>query len=74
LKDIKETKNTIYLSTSIEGNCKICGFQFSEYDGFSGQINHFLEKHNYKLLHVGQETSRDDKGSPWQSTVAIVGR
>ncbi len=73
MKDIKETKHTIYLSSNVEGLCKICGCKINDYDGLSGKINHFIEEHGYKLLHIGQETSLDHKGNPWQSTVAIVG-
>jgi len=36
------------------------------------QINHYLEVHGYELLHVGQQTGRDQAGHPWQMTVAVV--
>ena len=74
MTDIKETKHTIYLSSDIETyKCEFCDFQFNEYYGFSGKINHYLKKHNCCLLHVGQETGRDTDGKIWQKTIAIIG-
>ena len=35
-------------------------------------INHYISAHGYKLLHVGQQTSRDSMGNPWQLTVALL--
>lgn len=74
MNDIKETTQTISLSSGIEeGLCSICGFKFNDYYGLSGKINHYIEKHNYTLLHIGQETTIDDKGNLWQNTIAILG-
>jgi hypothetical protein len=30
--------------------------------------------HGYELIHVGQQTGRDQAGHPWQMTVAVVGK
>ena len=56
------------------GTCRVCG------DGFSGlgsdfelKVNHYLQEHGYRILHVGQETTRDEDENPWQITVAILG-
>jgi hypothetical protein len=35
-------------------------------------INHYF-KHDYKLLHVGQQTTHDIDGNLWQKTIAILG-
>jgi len=73
MKDIKETKHTIYLSTDgKESACSICNFQFTDYHNLSYRINHYIGKHGYTLLHVGQETGTSDKGKPWHDTVAIL--
>jgi hypothetical protein len=45
---------------------------FNDWYDIGKEIQHYLE-HGYKLLHVGQETSYDDDGKPWHSTVAVVG-
>ena len=42
-------------------------------DNVAESINHLVQKHNFKLLHVGQESSLDSDGNPWQSTVAMLG-
>jgi hypothetical protein len=42
-------------------------------DDLSDRINHFIEAHGYRLLHVGTETSHDSNGNPWHSTVAVLG-
>jgi len=77
MKDIKETKHTIYLSTGIQegGKCEFCDFQINDCHKLSDKINHYLEKHNYTLLHIGQETGRDiDNGKAWHDTIAIIGQ
>ena len=74
MKDIKETKRTIYLSTDIKGGkCKLCHFKFDEYAPITKKINHYIKEHNYTLLHVGQESMwEDSSNSPFHSTVAIL--
>jgi len=37
-------------------------------------VNHYINDHAYKLLHVGQETFTDAEGNLCQKTVAIVGK
>ena len=36
-------------------------------------VNHYLNEHGYKLLHVGTETISDARGDKYHTTVAIVG-
>lgn len=33
-----------------------------------------LFQHGLKCVHVGQETTQDDDGKPWHSTVAVFGK
>ena len=33
-----------------------------------------MEVHGYELLHIGQQTGRDQASNPWQNTVALVGK
>jgi len=40
---------------------------------FDESCNHLMQQHNLKCLHVGQETSYDNNGKPWHSTVAVFG-
>ena len=37
------------------------------------QRAHLIERHGLTLLHLGQETDRDDEGRPWHNTVAVLG-
>jgi len=70
----EDNNTTIYLSTNIVKSCAVCRKGFNAYESdIARQINHYLD-HDYKLLHVGQETSHDDDGKPWHSTVAVLKR
>jgi hypothetical protein len=62
----------VQLSSNIYKPCLHCKEMAYELD-LGEQISHYL-KHGYTLLHVGQETSTDSNGKPWQSTVAVVGK
>lgn len=74
--DITSTKRILYINTNISAipnTCEHCGHEFTEYAGFAGQVNHYLEQHGYTLLHVGAESSRDyNTGQPYHSTVAVL--
>lgn len=66
-------KDVVYLSSDIGKSCEACGFDFHAWYDIGKQIQHYLE-HGYELLHVGTETSHDDDGKPWHSTVAVIGK
>ena len=53
--------------------CEHCE-RFVGGDLFADSVNHYIEEHGYKVLHVGAETSRDMEGKPWDMTVAVLGR
>jgi hypothetical protein len=38
------------------------------------KINHYIESHGYRLLHLGTETTMDGQGRRWHNAVAILGR
>lgn len=67
-----ENKEVIYLNTDTDKACEACGYSFNGWYDLGNRIQHYLE-HGYKLLHIGSETSRDDEGKPWHSTVAVLG-
>ena len=72
------SKQLFHISTSVIGNCPVCGaggekISMDDSEYFEKMCNHLFE-HGLKCLHVGQETSRDDQGKPWQSTVAVFGK
>ena len=63
------TVNTAFFG----GQCRQCQRSFPGDNFFAELVTHYIE-HGYRLLHVGQETSRDMEGAPWQSTVAVLSR
>ena len=65
----------IRIASDSSTSCPICSHHFSFDDMmFQLQVNHFLQEHDFRLLHVGQETGRDHKGDETDITVAVVGQ
>jgi hypothetical protein len=69
----KDVKDVVYISTSISTGCEHCDFSVRA-ENFAGSINHYIEQHGYKLLHVGQETDYNMEGKQSFSTVAVLGK
>jgi hypothetical protein len=72
-------QHVVHISTNISASCEHCSKSVGGYPGdgehsLAESINHYIEKHGYKLLHVGTETSRDLDGNSWHSTVAVLGK
>jgi len=67
-------KHTVYISSNIGKRCEHCNYHIGapDKDVVDG-INHYIDNHGYKLLHVGQEWSEDNQGKTIHHTVAIVG-
>jgi hypothetical protein len=72
-----EIRHCVYISTNIGTGCEHCDYAIGALargtDDLASSINHYIEQHAYRLLHVGTETSYDDHGKPWHSTVAVLG-
>lgn len=69
---MKTIKSVVQVSTSRGGACpEKCGENFDP-DTFTRSVNHLLSQHGYKVEHIGQETSWDSDGRPWQSTIAVL--
>lgn len=63
------------ISGSPDDFCSECRYGFPRKDTpFQEAVNHYLQAHAYKLLHVGQQTYTDDDGQPHHSTVAVLGK
>jgi len=69
---MKAIKSIVHVSTNGGGMCPACSTILQPRDDFDGAVNHLLQQHGYKMEHVGQETSWDSEGRPWQSTVAVL--
>jgi hypothetical protein len=67
--------HTVCLKSTILKLCEHCDEHIGPPDNdIAHDINHYLSKHGYKLLHVGQEWAEDEEGKSTHVTVAIVGR
>jgi hypothetical protein len=69
----KGVNQIVHISTNIGGGCEHCSFPIG-LDKFAESVNHYIEQHGYKLLHIGTESSRDDDDRLWHHTVAVVGK
>lgn len=68
----EDVKHVVQISTDTMTGCEHCNEKIG-HERFAESINHYIEQHGYKLLHVGTETTHGDEG-PWHSTVAILGK
>jgi hypothetical protein len=71
---IQDTAAVVHISTNVETGCTHCSEQIGGEDRFAESINHYIQAHGYKLLHVGQQTTPDYDGKPRHATAAVLGR
>ena len=74
-KKLEGIKHVVHISTINEPYCRICGDGWDRrLHDFEYATNHYLEKHGYTLLYVGNETHRNkDTGEVSSCTVAVLG-
>ncbi len=70
---MQDISSIVRISTNEGIQCRHCTTSIG-LDKFEESVNHYIEQHGYRLLHVGMETSDSDVGSPWHSTVAVLGK
>jgi len=68
---IDQMQHVVHISTGISTGCKHCRTPIGG-DRFAEAINHYIQEHRYRLLHVGQQTEDGSEG-PYQTTVAVLG-
>jgi hypothetical protein len=68
-----DVREVVYLRTNVSTGCCHCDRRVGGEDEFADSVNHYIQQHRYILLHVGQQTTRDGDGMPWQTTVAVLG-
>lgn len=61
-------KHVVRITTHDGTSCEHCNHPIGS-DNFTESINHYIEQHGYKLLHVGSET-----GANLTMTVAMLGK
>lgn len=74
-KQLEDIKQVIQLTTQTIPYCHICEGEKdnrSLFD-FDYAINHYIESHGYKPLHLGPETIIDKEGNILNRTTAILG-
>lgn len=65
--------HAVHISTNTATGCKHCRFSI---DGkrFEESVNHYVEEHGYKVLHIVTETDRDFLGQSRRYSLAVVGK
>lgn len=66
-------KHVVHLASDLIRPCEECG-KLQQSELLADRINHYIDQHDYLLLHVGSETTRDQDGNPWLITVAVLGK
>jgi len=69
---MEKVKQVVQIFSSNSKQCPDCNFVQTPHMDIDHVINHYLT-HGYKLLHVGQETTRDIDGKPREMTIAVLG-
>ncbi len=70
----KDIKHTVHITTDDHVSCEQCQDNLG-YNDIANAINHYINQHNYRLLHVGQETTREQtEGKIFHLTAAILGK
>jgi len=70
---VKAVKHLVEITTNASKGCEECDSVLSGVENFAGAVNHYLQVHGYRLIHLGSQTSHDYQGNPWQSTIAVLG-
>jgi len=75
-KNFEDIKHIIHITSRYEPSCEFCGERYNREKLYNidHAVNHYIEKHGYKLLHLGPETNIDKKGNFLNCTVAVVGK
>lgn len=70
----KGIKHIVRISTDENIACEECKADLGR-DNFPDAVNHYMDQHDYKILHVGAETSiRQEDSAIWHLTVALLGK
>ena len=66
-------EHVVHISTNIGSCCEHCSERVGA-DRFAESVNHYIEKHGYRLLHMGSECDTASNGKPCHHTVAVLGK
>jgi hypothetical protein len=75
-----DIKHVIQITSGCQSGCEHCNDGIERNgnlgvhgDYFVNAINHYVQKHNYKILHIGQYTDTEVDDGLWHGTTAILG-
>jgi hypothetical protein len=66
-------ERVIQINTNSGRSCPVCRAVTIGGDEFELGINHLLQEHGGRLLHVGTQSEGGDDGKPWHFPCAVVG-
>ena len=66
-------EHVVVLDTDTSQPCEHCS-EYIKHDDLQAGINHYLEKHGYRVLSIGPQTMHADDGSPWHIVSAVLGK
>jgi len=70
--DLQSVNEIKVISTNILESCKHgCKLPYGG-EFFEFNVNHYIQDHGYKVLHIGQESTFDEEGKPYHSTIAVL--
>jgi hypothetical protein len=65
--------HVVKISSNEAFPCPWCQTYFLDgTEKFNAACDHLIDKHDFKLKHVGTETIAGSEGAPWHTTVAVL--
>ena len=75
LKGFTGLKHVIRVDSDDTPTCQLCADGLQADSTVAEAINHYIEAHGYRLLHIGTETSIEyETAALWHITVAFSGK
>jgi hypothetical protein len=69
---MQSTTHIVHVSTIKAAKCVHCE-EIIGGASFEAGVNHYLDEHEYILLHIGTESTIGPSGKACQATVAVLG-
>ncbi|GMT46668.1 MAG: hypothetical protein IEMM0007_0234 [bacterium] len=67
----KGIENIMQITPESVQSCEACNERPND---FADAVNHYLNMHGYKLLHVGTQSSKTDHGEVVHDVIAVLGK
>ena len=70
---MNDIKKVVKISSDIGIGCTECsGIRIGQ-ENFAESINHYVQQHGYRILHIGTESTHDNEQNVYHTTIAILG-